>query len=162
MTRNQDFEGKILINKNIAYENGINGIVIHKTTHPNATISVQQNKVFKNGRTKKDKELRQDAGGLTINSGHSDIISKQTIKNNIVVSDIANDISYQCFGSCELTNWSTNNQYCGNAPNSRFANVNEQTWTQSCDTLSEQEMQTIMGQYPASGMPDAPQYTPFQ
>ena len=49
MTRNQDYEGSVKLDDNIAYENGINGLVIHKTTNPNVDIRVSGNKIFMNG-----------------------------------------------------------------------------------------------------------------
>ena len=43
---------------NIAFDNGINGLVVHKTTHEEVTINVVNNRVFDNGKTSKDVEGR--------------------------------------------------------------------------------------------------------
>lgn len=69
ITRNVDYPGTFILRDNIAFDNGINGVVVHKTTHDDVSVTVEGNIVFDNGRTTKDVESRQDAGGLTINSG---------------------------------------------------------------------------------------------
>ena len=43
---------------NTAYDNGINGLVVHKTTNENVTINVKGNTIFANGATSKDIEGR--------------------------------------------------------------------------------------------------------
>ena len=35
ITRNVDYEGTFDLTNNVAYDNGINGLVVHKTTHVN-------------------------------------------------------------------------------------------------------------------------------
>lgn len=80
LTRNLDYEGTFEMLDNIAFDNGINGVVVHKTTHEWVTVSVQGNIVFSNGATSKPIEDRQTAGGLTVNSG--DYESIQLLANN--------------------------------------------------------------------------------
>ena len=79
ITRNQDYKVVFNLNNNIAYDNGINGLVVHKTTHDEVRVNVNYNIIFENGRTTKDKEKRQDAGGLTVNSGGNNIRSTVTL-----------------------------------------------------------------------------------
>ena len=55
------------MNNNISFDNGINGLVVHKTTHANVTVNIQNNRIFDNGSTDKTVEGRHDAGGLTFN-----------------------------------------------------------------------------------------------
>ena len=106
LTRNQDYDGRFQISNNIAYDNGINGLVVHKTTNPDVIVNVTNNIIFDNGKTTKDIEGRQDAGGLTVNSGGASITSNVTLKGNHVTQNIQNDITYQCFGTCVPTSWS--------------------------------------------------------
>ena len=54
ITRNVDYEGTFNLKNNIAYDNGINGLVVHKTTHPDVTVNVMNNRIFDNGRTTPD------------------------------------------------------------------------------------------------------------
>lgn len=76
---------------NIAFDNGINGAVVHKTTHDYVTVTVSGNIVFDNGKTNQPIEDRQTAGGLTVNSG--DYTSVQLLVNN-QVSAGENDVTY--------------------------------------------------------------------
>ena len=94
ITRNVDYEGKFELKNNKAWENGINGLVVHKTTHENVTVEVFYNTVFDNGQTDKATEGRHDAGGLTINSGSSPNETVLTLKNNKVTSSIDSDVTY--------------------------------------------------------------------
>lgn len=85
---------------NIAYDNGINGLVVHLT---NKTI-VCNNLVFNNGATSpvpvsQGGEGRQNAGGLTIN-GSKDVF----VYNNISWTRYADtDYNYQVYGSSSYT-----------------------------------------------------------
>ena len=99
ITRNLDYQGNFTLADNIAYDNGINGVVVHKTTNNNVEVNVANNIVFDNGKTRKVEESRQTAGGLTINSG--DYASTQALRNNVVTAG-ADDVSYQCFGTCNI------------------------------------------------------------
>lgn len=58
ITRNVDYEGTFKLNNNIAFDNGINGVVVHKTTHDNVYVEVKNNLIFDNGKTTKDVEGR--------------------------------------------------------------------------------------------------------
>lgn len=49
ITRNGDYQGTMELNKNFCFDNGINGLVVHKTTHENVTVQVKKNIVFDNG-----------------------------------------------------------------------------------------------------------------
>ena len=40
LTRNSAYEGTFILKDNIAFDNGINGLVVHKTTHESATSIV--------------------------------------------------------------------------------------------------------------------------
>lgn len=91
ITRNLDYEGTFNLVKNISFNNGINGLVVHKTTHANVKVNVSKNVVFDNGMTTKDVEGRQSAGGLTVNSG--DGASNLLLSKNKVWSKIPDDVS---------------------------------------------------------------------
>jgi hypothetical protein len=110
ITRNLDYEGTFELMDNIAYDNGINGLVVHKTTHDNVTVNVERNRIFDNGATMVDSEGRQDAGGLTVNSG--DEVSTQTLIDNLVTTD-ESDTTFQCFGDCIEVAGSSGNTHCG-------------------------------------------------
>lgn len=84
LTRNLDYEGSFKMIDNIAFDNGINGVVVHKTTHTNVNVTVEGNVVFDNGATSVEIEDRQIAGGLTINSG--DYTSTQYLGHNVVTA----------------------------------------------------------------------------
>lgn len=69
ITRNQNYQGLMNLSNNVAFDNGINGVVVHKTNHPDVTVVVENNVVFNNGRVTRDIEGRQQAGGLVVNQG---------------------------------------------------------------------------------------------
>ena len=119
ITRNQNYEGKFELNSNTSFENGINGLVVHKTTHENVTVEVSGNWIFDNGQTTTSPEGRQTAGGLTVNSGGSSTTSTQTLVGNTVTTG-ASDVPYQCFGTCVNTAASSGNRYCGGTPAAAF------------------------------------------
>ncbi len=84
---------------NITYNNGINGLVVHKSDR---TI-VTNNLAFMNGTVSKDPvasggEGRQDAGGITINAS-TDV----RVYNNISWVRYSDDYSYQNFGTSSWT-----------------------------------------------------------
>lgn len=91
ITRNLDYEGTFNLIKNISFNNGINGLVVHKTTHANVKVNVSKNVIFDNGMTTMDVEGRQSAGGLTVNSG--DGVSNLLLHKNKVWSKIPDDVS---------------------------------------------------------------------
>ena len=111
LTRNQDYTGKMSITNNIAYDNGINGLVVHKTTNDDVTVYVSGNRVFENGKTDKEIEGRQSAGGLVVNTGEVDGVV--TLKENSLSVDVEGDKPYTCFGDCTITAWSSGNLACG-------------------------------------------------
>jgi len=49
LTRCNDYRGTFNLDNNIAYDNGINGMVVHKVIHPDVTINVTNNRIFDNG-----------------------------------------------------------------------------------------------------------------
>ena len=100
------------LNNNVSFDNGINGLVVHRTTNDAVTVHVKENEVFDNGRTSRNLEGRQDAGGLAVNSGGNKITAKLILKDNKVQTE-ASDTTYQCFGTCKLIQgYSGNNLYC--------------------------------------------------
>jgi len=156
ITRNLDYEGHFSLTDNIAFDNGINGVVVHKTTHDNVQVTVKGNIVFENGKTRKVEESRQTAGGLTINSG--DYTSTQLLEDNQVsVQD--GDVTYQCFGTCVLSAGSGNNTACGGSVSNKIdsATINVDT---DC-TVQNEDFASIKAMYTDSQMPICAQYTPF-
>ena len=115
ITRNLDYEGTFSLRNNVAFDNGINGLVVHKTTNENVKVYVENNRIFDNGRTWSTWEGRQAAGGMTINSG--DETSTQVLIDNVVSAGEDPDVSYQCFGTCVIEEGSQQNAWCGGDPN---------------------------------------------
>jgi parallel beta-helix repeat protein len=104
LTRNiQSYShGKFLIANNVAYGNGINGIVVHYTDH----VSLKNNTIANNG-TVPLKANRQRVSGLVIN--HSQDIE---IVNNRVQVNVAGDAAIRFFGEVSGVN-ASGNQYAG-------------------------------------------------
>lgn len=92
-----------------------------------------------------------------MNSG-SDAVSTQLLLNNIVVTDDT-DTTYQCFGTCDLSDGSANNTACGKNPASTF-DKSDFVINQNCDDLTA-PLREIRGMYTYSGMKTCAQYTPF-
>ena len=161
ITRNLDYEGTFTLKDNIAFDNGINGLVVHKTTHENVNIVVENNRIFDNGRTWSTWEGRQAAGGMTINSG--DYTSTQQVKDNTVSCGDDPDVSYQCFGTCVLEADSTNNAWCGGDPNtSKLTSTDGQdVFVQNDCTQQEADNLAYRALFPHSHMIYCPQWTPF-
>lgn len=158
ITRNSDYEGVFDLIGNTAFDNGINGLVVHKSTHESVTTTVEDNRVFDNGQTSKDFENRQTAGGLTVNSGSASTTSNQLLINNIVTAS-DDDVSYQCYGACNAVSGSTGNTACGGSPNTKydltiFANSTD------CSTQA-QDNSDVRSSYLPSCQKVCPQYTPF-
>ena len=158
ITRNPDYEGNFKLNNNKCYDNGINGLVVHKTTHDNVSVEVKNNLIFDNGRTTKDVEGRQNAGGLAINSGGSSNTSRQILKSNRVTTTQEGDVAYQCFGTCEVDN-SSWNKACGSEPSSKLDSGAFST-NVDCDDIAASN-QAVRDSYPESFMPLEPQYDGF-
>ena len=51
LTRNLDYTGDFTLKDNVAFDNGINGVVVHKTTNTAVNVTVDGNIVFDNGAT---------------------------------------------------------------------------------------------------------------
>ena len=101
LTRNSDTykHGRFELSYNKAYENGINGLVVHKTDR----ASVIQNVIWDNGKVSKTSpELRQPYVGLTLN--HAKDVE---VKNNFVKTESKNDYAYAMLSSSlnEASNW---------------------------------------------------------
>eukprot|EP01052_Picozoa_sp_SAG31_P009887 SAG31_NODE_530_length_14420_cov_4.259968_3_plen_286_part_00 len=108
ITRNQAYQGTFRLVSNIAFDNGINGLVVHQTNNANVAVVVERNIIFNNGRTSAALEGRQAAGGLVINHGNNVVV-----RDNIVKTTSARDYSYRCFGTCNVVpSTSTNNSHC--------------------------------------------------
>eukprot|EP00929_Paragymnodinium_shiwhaense_P006059 TRINITY_DN10887_c0_g2_i1.p1 TRINITY_DN10887_c0_g2~~TRINITY_DN10887_c0_g2_i1.p1 ORF type:complete len:587 (-),score=93.54 TRINITY_DN10887_c0_g2_i1:652-2310(-) len=125
LTRNQDYQGSIILDGNVAFDNGINGLVVHKTNHANVSVDVIDNVIFDNGKTTRDVEGRQNAGGLVINSGNDVMLT-----GNKVWTSVQADFTYQCYGSCVVDSDSKNNEHCvgklsSSYPTSMFATAGD-------------------------------------
>jgi Protein of unknown function (DUF1565)/Right handed beta helix region len=104
LTRNiQSYShGKFLIANNVAYGNGINGMVVHYTDH----VILKNNTIANNG-TVPLKDNRQRVSGLVIN--HSQDIE---IVNNRVQVNVAGDAAIRFFGEVSGVT-ASGNQYAG-------------------------------------------------
>lgn len=85
---NGQYIGCFYFANNVAYENGINGLVVHKS---NNSI-VMNNTVYNNGATPLSSN-RQPAGGITVNNSVN-----VRIYNNISCVRHKSDFCYQAFG----------------------------------------------------------------
>ena len=96
-------------------------------------------------------EGRQAAGGFVINNGHA-----VTVADNIVETRVAEDYTYQCFGTCDvLTDTSTDNSHCTGQRSASFPSAAFRS-TSVCDTDTD----AIRQRYPLSTAPTEPQYQP--
>jgi parallel beta-helix repeat protein len=104
LTRNSAFysHGKFLIANNVAYRNGINGLVVHYTDR----VILQNNTIANNGTVPLEAH-RQRTSGLVIN--HSQDIE---ILNNRVQVNVAGDAAIRFFGEVSGIN-ASGNQYGG-------------------------------------------------
>ncbi len=100
LTRNKQFyaHGKYLVANNVAYKNGINGLVVHYTDR----VIVSNNTIADNGTVPLD-DGRQRTSGLVIN--HSDDIE---ILNNRVQVDVPGDAAIRFFGPVTVVKSSGN------------------------------------------------------
>lgn len=133
---------------------------MHKTTNPSAKVYVKDNRIFENGTTIKDVEGRQNAGGIVINSGSSEITGVVTLKNNRSTVDVPLDKPYQCFGECSVTSWSSGNLACG-VGNEDI--IEDPAFTDAgCDQeLNLHGAIRASPNHPDSQMPLGVQYTPW-
>jgi parallel beta-helix repeat protein len=111
LTRNSQFyaHGKFLVANNVAYGNGINGLVVHYTDH----VDLKDNTIFNNG-TVPLSAHRQRNSGLTIN--HSQDIE---IVNNRVQVNVAGDTAIKFFGDVSGIT-SSGNEYAGGPSDLKF------------------------------------------
>ena len=149
-----------MITDNLVYENGLNGILVHRSTKKETKVIVEKNLLFSNGKTSKTNEYRQAAGGLHLNSG--DKTQNQTVKakDNIVYATEFPTATYSCFGTCGLTSDSANNVGCGATPYSFFNKAAFATFEFGCDSILLATRQ-IRGLYPDARAPKCPQWQPF-
>ena len=102
MTRNSDTykHGRMRLNHNKAYNNGINGLVVHKTDR----AEVVGNVLWDNGQVPKSApESRQPYAGLTVNT--ADTVE---VRQNYVKTELHQDYAYMAFSSSHVTgenNW---------------------------------------------------------
>eukprot|EP00440_Ansanella_granifera_P009249 gb/GFBE01010024.1/.p1 GENE.gb/GFBE01010024.1/~~gb/GFBE01010024.1/.p1 ORF type:complete len:365 (+),score=50.22 gb/GFBE01010024.1/:1-1095(+) len=144
--------GTFILHNNTAFDNGINGVVVHKTNHANVTVQVTENLIFDNGRVTKDVEGRQTAGGLVINNGNN-----VHLADNQVWTQDSSDVTYQCFGTCTIAASSQDNSHCvgtisSKLPSEIFQNEDD------CSTVF---FSNVRAQYPTSTAPTEPQYCFF-
>ena len=161
LTRNVDYEGMFELRGNQAYDNGINGLVVHKTTHESVTVEVKYNKIFDNGKTDKDLEGRQHAGGIAINGG-TETTNVYLLKNKVSTKEDG-DVAYQCFGDCNIEDGSLDNIACNSSPSNKFTNVQDDTFSvdpSNCENIGQTNEET-RNSNPPSGMPGSVQFTPF-
>ena len=110
VTRNSDkyLHGKFDLSFNKAYENGINGLVVHKTDR----ARVKGNKIFNNGQVSTNApDSRQPYAGLTINQSKNVEVSE-----NFVKTESKDDYAYNLVSGSTLINSSGNNKLCKVAP----------------------------------------------
>jgi hypothetical protein len=152
ITRNQQYRGTMRLVGNIAYDNGINGVVVHRTNNPSVRVLCANNLVFGNGKTTRDVESRQDAGGLIINNG-----IHVTLANNVVSTSDSCDFAFQCFGQCGLSpSGSSGNVYCSGKVAKAFPSRVFASRKATCSRLTG-----LRTKYPPSTAPTTPQYTLF-
>ena len=159
ITRNQIYEGHMELAENICFDNGINGVVVHKTNHANVRVTVRGNTLFDNGRTVRGfPEYRQNAGGLVINMG-----KQVSLRYNKVLTSVsADDQTFQCFGTCELDlATSEGNVGCNGAISNKYNSaVFASNPAASCAELSADAVDW-RACYITSTAPKTPQYAFF-
>ena len=111
-------------------------------------VIVKENVVFSNGKTTKDLESRQSAGGFTINSGNNVVLY-----GNRVQTAFEGDYAYQCFNMCNIQKGGNNEACDPTNVNKKYAAFVKET--SSCDI----DQDGIRAKYPASSMPNSPQYS---
>lgn len=161
ITRNQDYQGVMNLSDNVAYDNGINGLVVHKTNHANVLVVVERNVIFGNGRTTRDVEGRQAAGGLVVNRGPP--AGGLRLVENTVFTDSSDDFCYQCFGSCSLSSGDArDNVACVGQTSSSYPTTIFKSGV-DCSSTQTLNPDAIRAQYSQSMCPSrVPQYSFFQ
>ena len=150
------------LSHNIAFDNGINGVVVHKTYKVGVTVVVEGNTLFNNGRTSRTLEGRQKAGGFVINNAQVSGAPPSVIMiGNRVETDPsqAEDMTYQCFGGCSLAAESSGNEKCNGASSSSFPST---IFANHVCAFSQADADAIRLRYPTSDAPEYPQYAYFQ
>ena len=104
VTRNENYKyGRFEMSYNRAYNNGINGLVVHKTDR----ARVVGNVIWDNGQVpKSEPESRQKYAGLTLNMAHD-----VEVRDNYVKTELNNDYSYAMQGA-SLNDATANNKNC--------------------------------------------------
>jgi len=100
---NGQYIGCFYFANNVAYGNGINGLVVHKSDNS----IVMNNTVYNNGATPLSSG-RQNAGGITINNSVN-----VRLYNNISVVRHKSDFCYQAFGHVDNIEGKNNLQFHG-------------------------------------------------
>jgi hypothetical protein len=160
ITRNQNYQGTMVLTDNVAFDNGINGLVVHKTNNAEVNVVVERNVIFGNGRTDVEIEGRQQAGGLVVNQG-PESSGQLTFVDNVVYTDSADDVCFQAFGTCLIDADSVNNVKCvgksaSSYPDSMF------DLDVDCGALAVLDMDVVRAMYPTSTQPQSvPQYSFF-
>ena len=87
ITRNGNyFFGQFELSNNECYNNGINGLVVHKTNR----VLVHNNKIYNNGKVSKEPPIsRQSYAGLALNTAND-----VTLYNNYVTTELAEDFAF--------------------------------------------------------------------
>mgnify|MGYP001984933384 CR=1 FL=1 len=153
ITRSEDYTGAVTVADNVAFENGINGIAVQKTTNGAADVQVARNRVFRNGRTSQAWEGRQEAGGVAINGGGQ--TSSVRLEDNAAEAP-PGSAPYMCYGRCALRPGSARNVYCGSGAPRGFAGMEASKFEHAetgCSVSTES--------YLPAHAPECPQWTPF-
>ena len=162
ITRNQNYGGSMSLKWNTAYDNGINGVVVHKTYKTGVVVEVEGNVLFNNGRTSRTLEGRQKAGGFVVNNaGATGTPPAVLLRDNVVQTEAADDMTYQCFGTCNIAAASQGNQRCTGGVSSTFPMSMFPSAGGACTFDPAAEAATIRARYPASSAPLTPQYAYF-
>merc|ERR1712141_337333 len=96
--------GRFDLSYNKAYQNGINGLVVHKTDR----AKIVGNVIWDNGKVSKEEpESRQPYAGLTLNAA-KDV----EVRNNFVKTESKDDYGYVLVSGSILNDGSGNNKIC--------------------------------------------------
>ena len=112
--------GSFEITRNIVYDNGVNGILLHNITtnfteflvefnlfsnfanlasnltNLHSKVLVENNLVFNNGKTSKTNEYRKSADGISLSFGEKNFNQTATVKNNHVHVTELPGTTYSC------------------------------------------------------------------
>ena len=109
MTRNKKYlKGRFELSYNKAYQNGINGLVVHKTDR----ARVAGNVLWDNGKVSKNPpESRQPYAGLVLNAAQD-----VEVVDNFVKTESKDDYAYVSTSQSILNSSSGSNKLCKVAP----------------------------------------------